>query len=197
MAHDLRELFEKERSQKQFQMKKGHENRFLDLLEKELPVENKSSYNFWWLGIAASVVILLSVGVYFLTNNNTSAEIPTQVVSNTTKETSSQNQIGLSDLSPDLQKLETYYVTNINLALSKVEISDNNKEIVDGYLERLEELNQEYKELNLELNEIGPNDQTIAAMVQNLQLRAQLLQKLNEKLNQLKTSKNEQSNHII
>lgn len=197
MAHDLRELFEKERSQKQFQMKKGHENRFLDLLEKELPVENKSSYNFWWLGIAASVVILLSVGVYFLTNNNTSAEIPTQVVSNTTKETTSQNQIGLSDLSPDLQKLETYYVTNINLALSKVEISDNNKEIVDGYLERLEELNQEYKELNLELNEIGPNDQTIAAMVQNLQLRAQLLQKLNEKLNQLKTSKNEQSNHII
>lgn len=197
MAHDLRELFEKERSQKQFQMKKGHENRFLDLLEKELPVENKSSYNFWWLGIAASVVILLSVGIYFLTNNNTSTEIQTQVVSNTTKETPSQNQIGLSDLSPDLQKLETYYVTNINLALSKVEISDNNKEIVDGYLERLEELNQEYKELNLELNEIGPNDQTIAAMVQNLQLRAQLLQKLNEKLNQLKTSKNEQSNHII
>lgn len=197
MAHDLRELFEKERSQKQFQMKKGHEDRFLDLLEKELPVEDKRSFNFWWVGIAASVTILVSVGVYFITQHGKQIEMPTQVVSTTNADMPKQNQIGLGDLSPDLQKLETYYVANINLALSKVEISDDNKEIVDGYLEQLEELNQEYIALNSELNEIGPNDQTIAAMVQNLQLRAQLLQKLNEKLNQLKTSKNEQSNHII
>ena len=37
MARDLRELFEKEREQKRFKMKDGHEDRFFSKLEKELP----------------------------------------------------------------------------------------------------------------------------------------------------------------
>ena len=64
--------------------------------------------------------------------------------------------------------------------------------MVDDYMRRLSELNEEYKKLNIELNEIGPNDQTINALIKNLQLRLQLLQKLKEKLNQLKSSENEQ-----
>lgn len=45
--------------------------------------------------------------------------------------------------------------------------------------------------LNEELNKYGPNDQTITAMIQNLQLRLDLMRKLKVKLNQLKLSKNE------
>lgn len=59
-------------------------------------------------------------------------------------------------------------------------------------MKQLDTLNSEYINLNDELNEIGPNDQTISALIQNLQLRLQLLQKLKKKLNELKTSKNEQ-----
>ncbi|MEO0902253.1 MAG: hypothetical protein AAFY00_09595, partial [Bacteroidota bacterium] len=54
------------------------------------------------------------------------------------------------------------------------------------------ELDGEYNHLNQELNELGPNDDTISALINNLQLRLQLLQKLKTKLNQLKSSKNEQ-----
>lgn len=59
-------------------------------------------------------------------------------------------------------------------------------------MERLAELDGEYNHLNQELNELGPNDDTISALINNLQLRLQLLQKLKTKLNQLKSSKNEQ-----
>ena len=91
-----------------------------------------------------------------------------------------------------MKKIESYYVTNINLQLSDLEYAGDNKIMVDGYMERLAELDKEYNKLNVELNEIGPNDQTITALVKNLQLRLQLLQKLKTKLNQLKSSKNEQ-----
>jgi predicted RNase H-like nuclease (RuvC/YqgF family) len=98
----------------------------------------------------------------------------------------------LGDLSPDLKKVENYYVANINLELSRLEVSGENKALVDDYMKRLSELDEEYKMLNIELNEIGPNDQTISALIRNLQLRLQLLQKLKQKLNQLKSSENEQ-----
>jgi len=46
--------------------------------------------------------------------------------------------------------------------------------------------------LNTELNQIGPNDKTITALIKNLQLRLQLLQRLKEKLNEVQSSKSEQ-----
>jgi hypothetical protein len=107
----------------------------------------------------------------------------------TSKEGSS---FSLGDLSPDLKKVESYYVANINLEFSKLEVSEDNKGIVDSFMDRLSELNDEYEALTLELNEMGPNDQTISALIENLQLRLQLLQRLKKKLIQLKSSKNEQ-----
>lgn len=195
MEHDLKKLFKEQREKEKYTMKSGHEERFMKRLENDLP-SNKRPKFYPWLGIAASVVVLLGLASYiFLLNPNPNEGVP-RVVQKDPDVVTTQT-IGLGDLSPELEKIENYYVTNINLALSKLEISDDNKDIVDGYLERLEELNEEYKRLNEELNELGPNDQTIMAMVQNLQLRAQLLQQLNEKLNQLKSSKNEQNTNII
>jgi len=63
--------------------------------------------------------------------------------------------------------------------------------VVDDFMDRLSDLNKEYKSLNNELNEVGPNEQTIGALIKNLQLRLQLLLKLKEKLHQLKSSENE------
>lgn len=196
MAQDLRELFKKEREQAAHKMKDGHENRFLSKLEMEMPTEKKSG-SLLWLSIAASVVVILGLGVYFFssTDNMDSDLNPTVVENNTSKK--EQQTISLGDLSPDLKKIESYYVTNINLELSDLEFTGDNKVVIDGYMERLGELDKEYNELNIELNKIGPNDQTIAALVKNLQLRLQLLQKLKTKLNQLKSSKNEQKSSNI
>lgn len=194
MARDLRELFEKEREQRRFQMKEGHEDRFLSKLEKELPKNAPKKHRpIWWLQLAASVVVAVGLSVYLYTSGN-GDELPDEKVTLVDRDNPSvqPQSISLGDLSPDLKKIETYYTTNINLQLSDLEIDPDNKELMDSYMDRLAELNKEYQRLNQELNQMGPNDQTIGALINNLQLRLQLLQKLKTKLNQLKSSKNEQ-----
>jgi len=188
MARDLRKLFEEEQKEEQFVMNEDHEKRFMELLEKELPKQKKSS--FFILKIAAAILVLVSVGTVFFMGMEDSKIKTTIVDKNPGVE--AKTGISLGDLSPDLKKVENYYVANINLELSKLNVSGDNKELVDSYLERLAELNIEYKNLNEELNQIGPNDQTISALIKNLQLRLQLLQKLKEKLNEVQSSKNEQ-----
>jgi len=186
MAQDLRELFKEEKA-KSHPMKDGHEERFSELLDKELPLKRKST--FYFIKIAASVLVLFSLGIY--TSIYYKGDTLPQPAIVETENTKDQGY-SLGNLSPELKKIENYYVANINLELSRLEVSNENKAMVDDYMRRLSELNEEYKRLNIELNEIGPNDQTINALIKNLQLRLQLLQKLKEKLNQLKSSENEQ-----
>ena len=194
MSQDLRELFDKERSQK-YHMKEGHEERFMELLDESMPVRKKRFIPNW--SIAASVVILLGLGIYFITTNIDSNPVQTTIVEKGNA-AGEEPGISLGDLSPDLKQLENYYVANINLEISQLQVSPENKALVDSFMGRLAELNKEYNNLNMELNEIGPNDQTIAALIRNLQLRLELLYKLKDKLNEFKSTKNEQvtSNNI-
>ncbi len=197
MGQDLRKLFEEQRKTQRFEMKAGHEDRFLERLDEALPVTPKARPTYLWLRIAAAVVVLLGVGTFFLLTGPEATQPPnTTVVTNDTAP-AEQEGITLGDLSPDLEKVENYYVASINYELSRLQISDDNKGLVDGYLEQLGLLNEEYKTLNEELNTMGPNDETISALIKNLQLRLQLLQNLKEKLNQLKSSENEQETTII
>ncbi len=188
MARDLRKLFEEEQKKEQFTMTKGHEKRFMDRLDKELPKQRKPF--LFMVKIAASILVLISAGIFFYMNEKDN-EIETTIVDKG-PDIETKSGISLGDLSPDLKKVENYYVANINLVLAKLDVSGNNKALVDTYMERLAELNLEYKNLNFELNEIGPNDQTISALIKNLQLRLQLLQQLKEKLKEVQSSKNEQ-----
>ncbi|WP_108246591.1 hypothetical protein [Muricauda brasiliensis] len=199
MARDLRELFEKERKQKSFKMKEGHEDRFFAKLEKELPKDPpKRKVISLWMQIAASVVVAVGLSVYYFSGNGGTVE-PDEKITVVDRDNPSKEAQGISlgDLSPDLKKIETYYTTNINLQLSELADDPGNKELVGSYMDRLAELNKEYQRLNQELNDYGPNDQTIGALINNLQLRLQLLQKLKSKLNQLKSSKNEQESSNI
>ena len=189
MQQDLRELFKKDREEQQHKPKENHEARFLERLEKELPEQKRSSFIF--LKIAATVLVLLSVGYFGFKMFTVEDTIKTVVVEKGNKMEEVEG-ISLGDLSPDLKKIENYYVANINFELSKLEVSEDNKGLVESYMQQLSDLNLEYKKLNAELNQVGPNDQTISALIQNLQLRLQLLQKLKKKLNELNTSKNEQ-----
>jgi hypothetical protein len=188
MAQDLKKLFEEERKKEYFVMTEGHEKRFMDLLEIEFPTKRKPTFLIW--RIAAAILVLVGVGTFLFMNGKEVGIKTTVVDKGPIIET--KTGISLGDLSPDLKKVENYYVANINLELSKLNISGDNKELVDSYMERLSELNLEYKTLNTELNQIGPNDQTISALIKNLQFRLQLLQKLKKKLSEVQSSKNEQ-----
>lgn len=175
MAQDLRNLFEEDRLAQRAKMSQDHEARFLEKLDKELPIEKKSS-GFSFLNIAASVVVLLglSFGAYKYFQSPVVVE-PTQEVVDTDLKT-------LGDVSPDLKKVEDYYLASINLELSKVELTPQNKELFDGYVLRLQELNKEYDKLLEELNENGPNTVTLDALIENLKLRLNLVMRLKDKL---------------
>jgi hypothetical protein len=188
MEQDLREMFKKEKEEQKFVINKGHEERFLNKLNHDMPKDKK--VNKLWLSIAASIVVLLSVGfgwLFFVDND----KMKTTIVDKGSKDME-ETEFTFGDLSPDLKKVENYYVANINIELAKLEVLPDTKELIDSFMEQLNNLNLEYKTLNLELKELGPNDQTITALIENLQLRLQLLQKLKKKLNELKLSKNEQ-----
>lgn len=190
MGQDLREMFKKERSEQQFKLKEGHETRFLDRLDEALPKQKK--FDFSLLKIAASVLLVVGLSFFGYLQFSKDGAVNNTTITDVDTNSETDTDFSFGDLSPDLKKIENYYVANINMELSKLEVSDDNKELIDSYMERLAELNAEYEALNAELNELGPNDQTISALIENLQLRLQLLQQLKKQLNQVKTSKNEQ-----
>tara|TARA_R110002049_G_scaffold70983_5_gene183121 strand:+ start:10031 stop:10606 length:576 start_codon:yes stop_codon:yes gene_type:complete len=169
-------------------MKDGHEQRFLKRMEKDLPVTKKRLFPLFT--IAATFIILIGLGTFIYLKLNVAHSVETTVVEKGSR-LQGEKGISLGDLSPDLKKVEDYYMVNINLELSQLKISDRNKALIDSFMERLEDLNVEYKKLNIELNEIGPNDQTITALIKNLQLRLQLLHKLRDKLQELKKMSSE------
>ena len=170
-------------------MPEGHEARFEKRLE-ESPGRRKGR-PYLWIGMAATLIALLGLTLWMQERGPDLADPSESLVQQTVDSTGAQQGISLGDLSPDLRKLETYYTASINMELASLDISEENREIANDFILRLAELDSEYVQLNEELNEIGPNEQTIGAMIKNLQYRLQLMLKLKEKLIELKSSKNE------
>ena len=182
MAQDIRKLFKNDQKVFKDTMPSGHEARFLAKLDNQLPVQQPTRRLFTFLNIAASVVILIgmSFGAYKFMDTPTVEDTPQQVAS-----TSS-----LGDISPQLKKVEDYYLANINLELSKMKVTSDSKELFDGYLVRLAELNKEYSVLADELTQSGPSEHTVNALIDNLKLRLNLLYRLKEKLGELNKETN-------
>jgi hypothetical protein len=187
MARDIRKLFEEEQKDSHLKMSDGHQARFLEKLDEALPVEIAIKKRFSVLQIAAGIVVLIGLGFGASKFFENSTPISTEIVE--TENPSKDDQLkSLGDISPDFKKVEDYYLANINLELSKVKQTPQNKELFDGYVVRLAELNQEYKRLSVELTAHGPNELTVSALIDNLKLRLNLLYRLKEQLNDLNTS---------
>jgi hypothetical protein len=179
MAQDLRHLFKEDPEEAHVKMSEGHDARFLQKLDKELP-KKKHFRRFNFLSIAASVVVMLglSYGAFQFFQVAT-PDITEPIVA----ETSDLKSLG--DVSPDFKKVEDYYLASINLELSKVKLTAENKELFDGYIKRLKELNEEYQRLTIELNENGPNEETLDPLINNLKFRLNLVLRLKDKLQEL------------
>ena len=199
MGQDIRKMLQEDKESRKFKMPEGHQSRFEDRLNKAFPEKKKSGNYKWFLQIAAILVVALAAGGFFYFNSGTSVDpYGTQVVETSEenalegKEKNSENsakQFQLSDVSPQYKKIEDYYMASLNMELAKLDVNNENKELIDSFMKQLAELDKEYKRLNNELNELGPNEQTIEAMVANLQLRLELLFKLKQKLKEIKGSK--------
>lgn len=198
MGQDIRKMLQKDKESRKFKMPEGHQARFEDRLNKAFPKKRKSGGRKWFFQIAAILVIILAAGGFFYFNSGTSVDPYGPQVVETSEEkpveekkenTTATKQFQLSDVSPQYKKIEDYYMASLNMELAKLSINKENKELIDSFMKQLAELDKEYKRLNNELNELGPNEQTIEAMVANLQLRLELLFKLKQKLKEIKGSK--------
>ena len=177
---DIREILKKD-VDKQTTLSTDHRLRFQQRLMEELHEKPSAKKSYQWLYIAASIVMLLGLGIKFYPGGGNTNKPIVNAASNTQK-----NQISLGNVSPELKTLETYYVKTINYELSQLELTENNKELFDGYFAKIGELTKEYKSLTLELNKKGINDDTINALIGNLQLRLQLLKRMQKQLKELK-----------
>ncbi len=192
MAQDIRNMFKDDKPLTSKKLSKGHQKRFEAKLELALP-KQKSSNKFSFLKIAAIFIVAVGIGAFFLNKAKiikTETPIVTAPKIEDDKNTLPVKEFQLSEVSPDFKKIENYYLAGINMELAKLEVNPSNKALINSFMSKMKELNNEYKRLNAEFNEAGPNEQTIEAMVQNLQFRLDLLYKLKNKLNEIKQTKN-------
>ena len=180
MQKDIKKMMDNYKSEN-VELSANHTSKFEALLQSEMHQQKPKKSNFKWLPIAASIVLLISIGVQFY---------PTKIIEKDVVKP--KKEISLGSISPEFQTIETYYTNSINLEISQLDLSEENKDIVDSYLIKLAELTKEYKSLTKELNN-GVNDATIDALIRNLQLRLQLLKRLKKQLKQLKNLNTKQN----
>lgn len=191
MAQDIRELIKSE-SGEQEQLREGHLSRFEQLLEERMPEEQKSSKPkggiFLWMKIAA--VLIVAGGIVMMVYNNAFAkaeDAPIVQAPLEDKETV-EPEILLSAISPEFKKVEDYYLASVNLEIARLEITDDNKELIDAFMKQLSDLDAEYKSLNREITESGVSEEMVNAMIENLKLRVELMIKLKAKLKEMKNA---------
>lgn len=196
MPKDIRKFLENY-PEESVNLSNNHAKKFENMLHKELHQEKQTAKKpiIQWLSIAASFALLITVAVKFYPTSNNIGDDPVDVIKTNNNNTKT---ISLGNISPELNTIEAYYVNSINLAMSELEMTDENEDFIKQYLAKVAELSKEYKALTQELNTKGVNAETIDALIQNLQLRLQLLNRLKKKLNssnELNTKQHE--NQII
>ena len=176
MPKDLRKMLQNEQLETMgtSKLSKNHRKNFEAKLKRELHSSKQKSNQF--LKIAASFLIVVGLGssIYYFSTGTVADSVETAKIES------------LGSISPELKKIENYYLASIHTEISNLKETPENKELLDGYLEKIGELTKEYKLLTIELNNAGLNEKTINALIDNLQLRLKLLYQLKEQLNELK-----------
>lgn len=175
MPKDIRDIL-KENSGRGLELSKDHRAKFEERLQK---LHAPSVRNYIFFKIAATILIIVSIGYLAITHQ------PIDNI-NSSEESS---LVDLGTISPEMKQIENYYLTAINYEMASLEVNPESKEVLDQYLEKISELTKAYKQLNIDLSQNGINEKSINALINNLQLRLQLLLELKDTMNEIKTSK--------
>jgi hypothetical protein len=132
--------------------------------------------------IAASVIMLFGMG-YLLTLTQDVPSAPIEVVS---------SKVSLEEFSPELKKVENYYLTAINFEMANLNVTDGNKVILQEYFRKMNSLTNEYKLQSEQLEIDKIDEELINNLIDNLQMRLQLMIELKNELKKLKSKENEE-----
>lgn len=161
MKRDIRKIFNKEEFPKK-KLPDFHEDEFLEKLEVfNKQKSSKSSFKVW--KIAASIVLLFSVGYYFST-------IKTE--KNLT-------------LFAQVKQIEKEYLQNIDAEWNTFVKLTTDKKLIENYKEKLLSLDINYKEISVQFEENPNNINIIELLINNLQNRLQLIKDIKEHLKEL------------
>ncbi len=152
--------------------KLGHQQRFINKLnsQKETIIEEPKSVRKLWrplIGIAASIVLLISVFIGFQQNSNSSE---------------------LASISPEMARTQDFFTNAITNELEKLnsEESPEFQELIVDTFFQIKILEENYEKLKLDLTESGNDKRVIFAMITNFQNRIDLLQNVVEQIDNLK-----------
>jgi len=191
MGQDIRELLKNDKffdTPQIEEISKDHGLRFLDKLNEALPEQEpiqkiihlpKRNKNYV---IAASAAALLTLGSFLVSNSSFNLQQPSSDSVYSLSNNDNENIPSLADVSPEFKKVEDYYLASINVELANLKINAENKNVVDSFMEQLTKLDKEYKLLQKELHSQGTLSLSLEALIDNLQMRLELLQQLKSNL---------------
>ncbi len=159
-----------------------HKIRFLEKLQLQnnaipLPSKKRNWYNVF--AVAASIAILFGIATTMLIPNiSVEAE--------------------LASVSPQMQETQSFFTSAIQTQLEEINkiSSAETKELVTDAMTQMEKLESDYETLKKDLVRSQNDKRVISAMIKNFQKRANLLEEVLQKINDInkyKLSKNENS----
>lgn len=148
----------------------GHEDRFLERLEKGKKKPKGKGLIYWIPMPAAAAIAILMTLLFTLSPSNDSK---------------------VAKLSPKTKETQAYFASIINNELAKVkqENTPETKKLVQDALLRMQELEKDYEKITRELASKGESKQLIHAMITNLQTRISFLEEVLVKIENIKTIK--------
>ncbi len=157
----------------------GHFERFEEKLQAQKKLKKGSKFRWAWMGIAASILLLLG---FFLGNYN---QEPTA--------------LELADVSPKMEETQHFYLATIQQEIESInkEKTPENQQIIEDAFTQLNKLEDNYKKLTIQLKESNEDKRVVFAMISNFQTRIEVLQNLMEQLDKLKELESSVSETII
>ncbi|WP_027067744.1 hypothetical protein [Maribacter sp. Hel_I_7] len=154
----------------------GHQQRFLEKLNeskgatKLTPKKNNSWLLF--LSVAASIAILLSVGIFQL---NTASSIDDKV----------------AEISPEASKTQFYFANLIEEQINELnsEKSPETEKIINDTMTQLKKLQLNYTKMEQDLLNGGNSKLILSAMITNFQTRIDLLNEVMIQIENIKSIK--------
>lgn len=180
MGQDIRKLFKEVSEIEKRKMPFGHQSRFESKLDQGF--NHKKSTPLFFLKIAASMVLIFSLG-YVGFNSFNHQDVGGSLIK---IDTDNKKINSLADISPDLEKVEDYYLNHIRYQLSKIQITDANRAYFEIYVSQLSELQKVYKIKVSELNSDEISEEVINELIENLQSRLKLMYQLKAQLKKIK-----------
>ena len=160
-----------------------HQMKFLEKLNKQNRVVQLHSKKLIWfkpLMIAASIAIIfgMTIMAFIVTPNE---------------------EVDLAYVSPQMKEAQSFFTSAIQTQLEEINkvSSIETKELVVDAMNQLEKLETDYNFLKKDLFQSGNDKRVISAMIKNFQKRANLLEEVLQKINDINELKKPNNENLI